>query len=280
MPSRPRPSTQRETPGWWCTTWLQLWSTCTAPASSTETSNQRTCWYTFTLTLVSYIRIQLFCGFQLSMVFFVGVWVSRWHQVTETGGLWPGHGGGRTFIHCVWNAYICGSRNHLGVRVRYIFGRRMLWGAFSTYCRFVHQGWCLLKSDMYVCTRLIQVHGTDVSIHTKSGIGFSCVVIIHRGLEGEWYIVHIRLLWYKYFHNIAVHWQLCVFQLSKGWFFLKVVSCTISDLLHLSSTGIINMVCLSCRSSLHAVMVWRWISGLQVSSPTSSCVASLHLEGT
>lgn len=36
----------------------------------------------------------------------------------------------------------------------------------------------------------------------------------------------------------------------------------------------------ACLSSLSTATVWRWMSGLQVSSPTSSCVAFLHLEGT
>lgn len=50
MPSPPRPNTQRGMPRSWCTISPELWSTCTASTSSTETLNQRTCWYIFTHT--------------------------------------------------------------------------------------------------------------------------------------------------------------------------------------------------------------------------------------
>lgn len=42
----------------------------------------------------------------------VGVRVSRWHQITEAGRLWPGDGGGGAAVHCVWNAHLCGARDH------------------------------------------------------------------------------------------------------------------------------------------------------------------------
>lgn len=60
---------------------------------------------------------QLLRRLSLSVCFILGVWESRWHQVIETWGLRSGHCSGRTFVYCLWNSHLCGSRNHCRVRV-------------------------------------------------------------------------------------------------------------------------------------------------------------------
>lgn len=122
-PLPPPPSTASETPAPWCSTWPEPSSIYTRWTSSTETSNQRTCWYQNTvihraLTLTgSLSATPELCGARFWFCS-AGVWVSGRHQVPEVGRFRSGDGGGGSAVHRLRHADVRGAGDHRWDRVR------------------------------------------------------------------------------------------------------------------------------------------------------------------
>lgn len=106
--------------------------------------------YTLYFTLSCFVLLRVCCV--------LGVWVSRWYQVPEAGGLWSGHSGGGAPVYCLWNSYICGSRNHLWVWVRGLLWQgvyeiKLLWDS-SGFCKWVlwdtYEEWTTVDSHQSI----------------------------------------------------------------------------------------------------------------------------------